>query len=206
MPVKCDRSGATFSATPCQLTQRLTRTPMAPILASVPGARGSATQMPTRPSRRSPRTPKRSSARISHSSSPCTKQRTSRAGTVPCGRVEVEHDVGDALARAVIGPLPAAPGGDRWENGSGRSGRPAGPRCRRCRAADAPPARPVRAPCRRGSPPRAPAWWRARPGRASGPSGSIAPFRRRSARSLKPRHSSAIPRACPSHGAVVAEW
>jgi len=54
-----------------QLTQRVTRTPMAAILASVPAAR-SATQMPTRPARRSPRTSKRSSARISHSSSPCT--------------------------------------------------------------------------------------------------------------------------------------
>jgi diguanylate cyclase (GGDEF)-like protein/PAS domain S-box-containing protein len=30
------RSGSTFSATPCQLTQRVTRTPMAPILSSVP--------------------------------------------------------------------------------------------------------------------------------------------------------------------------
>ena len=58
MPVKCASSGATLSATPCQLTQRVTRTPIAPIFASAPRAR-SATQMPTRPSRRSPRTPKR---------------------------------------------------------------------------------------------------------------------------------------------------
>ena len=71
MPPKCARSGSTFSATPCQLTQRVTRTPIAAILASVPLA-GSATQMPTRPARRSPRTLKRSSARISHSSSPST--------------------------------------------------------------------------------------------------------------------------------------
>ena len=35
MPEKCERSGSTLSAMPCQLTQRLTRTPMAPILASL---------------------------------------------------------------------------------------------------------------------------------------------------------------------------
>ena len=66
MPPKWERFGSTFSATPCQLTHRVTRTPMAPILDSNP-VTGSATQMPTRPSRRSPLTLKRSSVRISHS-------------------------------------------------------------------------------------------------------------------------------------------
>ena len=69
-----------------------------------------ATQTPTRPSRRSPVTPKRARVRIIHSSSRCTWQRTSRAAAL-----QVEHDIGDPLAGAVIGVLAAAAAAEHRE-------------------------------------------------------------------------------------------
>src|SRR5690554_7706994 len=57
MPAKCERSGSRLIEMPCSVTQRRTLTPMAAILSSRPPSR--TTQMPTRPSRRSPLTWKR---------------------------------------------------------------------------------------------------------------------------------------------------
>ena len=84
IPVKWSRLGATLRAMPCQLTHRVTRTPMAAILASVWPL---ATQMPTRPGRRSPVTPRRARAAMTQVSRPSTKRRTSRGGMVPWGLV-----------------------------------------------------------------------------------------------------------------------
>ena len=144
MPPKWPRSGSTFSATPCQLTQRVTRTPMAPILASAPVA-GSATQMPTRPSRRSPLDVEAVEGADQPFLQPVdvAADVVGRDAAVRTG--QVEHDVGGALARAVIGPLAAAAGFEGGETGRDRSILRAWPRCRRCRAAGARPARPVRA-------------------------------------------------------------
>ena len=73
-----------------------------------------------------------------HSSRLATKRRTS--GLAP---LEIEHDVGDPLARPVIGQLAAAPALVDTENARfdhvGRDLR----WCRRCREAGAPGARPV---------------------------------------------------------------
>ena len=66
--------------------------------------------MPMRPSRRSPRTPKRSRRAdqpflepVHEAAHVARRHRAVRAG-------EVQHDIGHALAGAVIGPLPAAAG------------------------------------------------------------------------------------------------
>ena len=74
IPLKWPRSGSTLIAMPWYVTQRRTRTPIAAILSSRPSC---ATQMPTRPSRRSPVTLKRASVRMIHSSRSRTKRRTS---------------------------------------------------------------------------------------------------------------------------------
>ena len=79
---------------------------MAAILSSQPSPlSGRRTQTPMRSSRRSPRTLKAASVRMSHSSSVATK----RAHVRPAP-LEVEHHIGHALAGAVIGELPAAAG------------------------------------------------------------------------------------------------
>ena len=94
-------------------TQRRSRTPMAAILSSKPAPlSGRFTQTPTRSSRRSPRTLKAASVRMIH----CLE-----AGDigphVGLPSLEVEHHIGHPLAGAVIGELPAAPGGKQRETG-----------------------------------------------------------------------------------------
>ena len=59
--------------------------------------------------------------------------------------LQVEHHIGHPLAGAVIGDLPAAPGGKHRKAGIEQVGRPCR-WCRRCRAGGVPAARPVRAP------------------------------------------------------------
>ena len=107
---------------PWKLTQRRTLMPMAAILSSAGRRRrlsGRRTQTPTRSSRRSPRTLKRSSVR----DDPVFQRRDEGAHVRAARALQVEHDVGHALAGAVIGELPAAPGcGDRETRA--RSGRP----------------------------------------------------------------------------------
>ena len=193
MPAKCDRSGATFSATPCQLTQRLTRTPIAPILASVPLA-GSATQMPTRPcpplaAHAEPaERPDQPLLQPVHEAAHVARRHACRAGA--SGRASRRRRAGRGRDRSTARRARRR----RWETGPGRSVRPAAPRCRRCRAADAPPARPARPPSRRGSPPRAPASRRARPDRASGPR-----------RCATPRDARAVSRSAQRSGSAVIE-
>ena len=71
-----DRSASQFSANPCIVTRRLTRTPMAPSLRS--GPRSSArTQTPLRPSTRDVSTPTSRQTRIMTSSSRRTWATTS---------------------------------------------------------------------------------------------------------------------------------
>ena len=151
---RCRRSApgraSTLIAMPWNVTQWRMRTPMAAILSSRPPP---ARHPDADPARRAARraTPKRGSARISHSSSSETKRRTSRPRAS-----QVEHDIDHALARPVIGVLAAAPG-EVDRKAAGRQQIAVAWRwCPRCRAADAPAARPARRACRRGSPRRAP--------------------------------------------------
>jgi len=87
MPPKCDRSGEILTEKPCSVTQRFTRTPMAPILAS---AAPSPVQIPIR----------------DHPS----LERMDEAANVLAAAGEVEGQVADPLARPVIGVPPAAAG------------------------------------------------------------------------------------------------
>ena len=78
---------------------------MAAILSSKPSPfSGRRTQTPMRSSRRSPRTLNAAKVRMIHSSSVATK-----AAHVRPAPFQVEHHIGHALARPVIGHLPAAP-------------------------------------------------------------------------------------------------
>ena len=116
MPAKCDRSGSTFSATPCQDTQRLTRTPMAPIFASVAGG---AVGDPDADPALAPLA--FDVEAVEGADQPFLQpvdvavDVAGRHGAVRPG--QVEHDVGGALAGPVIGPLPAAAGGEGREAG-----------------------------------------------------------------------------------------
>ena len=136
IPPKCDRSGATFTAKPCSVIQRRTRTPIAPIFASRPPAM---VQMPTRPATLNASTP---IARARRSPNPPARG----------------HSIG-RRARAVrdraLDTRRAGPGRDRCADRRGpspprESARRSGPRpprwCQRYKRAGVPAARQVRAP------------------------------------------------------------
>ena len=85
--------------------------PMAAILSSAPTPRsGRRTQTPMRSSRRSPRTSKRGQ----RADDPFLDG-GDEAAHVRSAALEVEHDVADPLAGAVIGELAAAAGGMHWK-------------------------------------------------------------------------------------------
>ena len=98
MPAKCSRFGSTLRLTPCSVTQCFTRTPMLAILAP-------RTKMPTWPGRRSPSTP----SMRKRGDQPVLERADERPHVAAAPR-EVEHHIGHALARAVIGEAAAAPG------------------------------------------------------------------------------------------------
>ena len=103
MPPKWDRSGATLIEKPWSVTQRFTRTPERGDLGL-----GRAVADPDADAARARgarRRRDRPSVSMIQPSSAWTKQRTSRPRLL-----EVEHHIADALARAVIGVAPAAPG------------------------------------------------------------------------------------------------
>src|SRR5690606_2387773 len=70
IPEKWDKSGDKLTENPCIVTQRRTRTPIAPILASRPSI--SVVQMPTRSGTAQLSTPNSLKAAMTHRSSPCT--------------------------------------------------------------------------------------------------------------------------------------
>ena len=102
-----------------------------------------ATQMPTRP-----RGVPRHAEAVERADQPFLEG-VDIAADIPRGTArapgQVEHHIGRPLARAVIGPLPAA-ARPRRRGSAGRAAPPAGRRCRRCRAAGVRPARPARPP------------------------------------------------------------
>ena len=216
IPSKCRNSGATLSDTPCQLTQRVRRTPRAAILHSRPVA-GSATHTPMRPSRSSPATPK-SAQRADQPGFQRRHEATDiarRHRAVPA--LQVQYHIGDALARAVIGPLATAPrlvgrkaerveqvaglrrGAGGEQGGMLQQPDPLGPRCRRGlpRHATASPRWPRDRQRRAG--------WSARAGRRRPRHDSPSLPRDRASviRASVSRYRASGPRC---HGAVVAEW
>ena len=111
MPEKCVRSGSTLSATPCSVTQRRTRTPMAAILSSAVSPSGDAGL-----SGRATHTPTRALARLALDVERFQRldqpafERGHIGSHVGPAALEVEHDVGDPLPGSVIGELAAASG------------------------------------------------------------------------------------------------
>ena len=91
-----------MSAKPWSVTQRFTRTPSAPILAS---SAPSPTQMPMRPGR-AVRGDAELGERVDH---PAFERMDEAADVLPA-LFEVEHHIADALAGAVIGVAAAAAG------------------------------------------------------------------------------------------------
>ena len=116
MPPKCARFGSTFSATPCQLTQRVTRTPIAPILALPPDGRvGNPDADPAlAPLALDVEAVQRADQPFLQPIDVAAYV-LRRHTSVPAH--QVEHDIAGALAGAVIGPLPAAPGAERGKAG-----------------------------------------------------------------------------------------
>ena len=100
MPPKCERSGETLIEKPCNVTQRLTRIPIAPIFASVAP---SPTQMPMRP-RLAPCRDAELAERCDHPAF----ERMDETADVAAAPFEVEHQVADPLAGAMIGVAAAA--------------------------------------------------------------------------------------------------
>ena len=111
MPEKWVRSGSTLSETPCSVTQRRTRTPMAAILSSAGSPSGDAGL-----SGRATQTPTRALARLAHDVERFQRldqpafERGHIGSHVGPTALEVEHDVSDPLPGPVIGELAAASG------------------------------------------------------------------------------------------------
>ena len=126
MPEKCSSSGATLRLSPCSVTQRRTRTPILAILAP-------RTKMPIWPG-----LPLALDAEARKRRDQPVFERGDEGPHVAPARCEVEHHIGHALARAVIGEAPAAPALEHGEPVGRRAARSARRWCRRCRLADAP--------------------------------------------------------------------
>ena len=174
MPEKCDRSGATLSANPWNVTQRCTRMPMAAILSSAPWPL-------LRPAH--PHADAIVAALAAHVEG---RKRADdpfldggdEAANVGRAALEIEHDIADPLARPMIGELAAAAGRvnrkarlDQFLRPRRRAG---GVERQGARAA-----RPVLAPRPARSPPRAPSWTQQHA--HSRPAAAHAPFDRRRA-------------------------
>src|SRR5258708_6372973 len=107
MASKCESSGSTLMDMPWNDTQRLSRTPIAAILSSKPAPLSR--PLPQGPGASCPPPPpqvKGGGRRINPSSRP--RHIAPPVGPPP---LQVEHHIRHPLAGAVIGDLPAAPGG-----------------------------------------------------------------------------------------------
>ena len=96
MPEKCERSGSTLSAMPCSVTQRGTRMPMAAILSSQPVALVG----PAHPDADAVLAPLAAHVEGGERADQPFLQRRHIAPHVRPAALEVEHHIGDALARA----------------------------------------------------------------------------------------------------------
>ncbi len=100
MPPKCDKSGATLIENPCSVTQRLMRMPSAAIFASAgafadPDADAAVGAM-------------RLHAKLAQGGDDPAFERVDQPAHVAAPAIEVQHEVADALAGAVIGVAAAA--------------------------------------------------------------------------------------------------
>ena len=181
------RSGSTLRLTPWKLTQWRTRMPMLAILASP-------TKTPICPS-----WALALDAESRQRGDEPVLQRVHESAHVAAAAPKIEHHIGDALARTMIGEAAAAAGRETLGTAKARSALPARRWFRRCRgqgarAATRPPARGPQ-----GSPPRARPWPRPPPrkGQARGSSAIRRPPRRRFAAQAKGRQD--WPRATSKH-------
>ena len=111
MPEKCDRSGATLIEKPCSVTQRFTRIADRADLGFVGAAAG--------PDADPPGLAPRLDAEVGERGDHPAFEAMDEAANVAPALLEVEHEVADPLAGAVIGVAPAAPGLVHRESAAG---------------------------------------------------------------------------------------
>ena len=105
MPAKCARFGAALTLKPCELTQRRRRTPMAEILAWLPGP-----DLPPHPDTDPAVERLGLHAELGQRLDDQRLQRRHVGAHVAEAAADVEHDIADALAGAMVGELAAAAG------------------------------------------------------------------------------------------------